>query len=301
VATLRKCVVPVEVEPETFEPLQMVTETEVPLKEESTEALVEVDQKKKPYSKGLVEFTNWDPESFQTVQAFYGLAPSISADNFYARKESSNGPVNGPVKSVYFVPSSVRDLLRGDRDGKLKVVALGVKVFERKDHDRGHEYRLLQEGLQAIYPFVTKRKVRVPIQDFCNMLGGGLTSFSTLSAPAVLALSSLQPGVFVCSYSFQPEDVVDDTDAAVLAAAKGKEFAVVCYRGNGRTVNVMCGKVDISRIRHQLEALHVFREKVLSTKKPEAAEEGSKYEGLGSKSDGVVEVNDSAQCGDTET
>ena len=45
----------------------------------------------------------------------------------------------------------------------------------------------------------------------------------------------------------------------------GHAFYVVCWRGSGRSVNVMCGKVDIERIKHQLEALSVFRPKVMAT------------------------------------
>ena len=45
----------------------------------------------------------------------------------------------------------------------------------------------------------------------------------------------------------------------------GHAFYVVCWRGSGRSVNVMCGKVDIERIKHQLEALCVFRPKVMAT------------------------------------
>jgi hypothetical protein len=189
----------------------------------------------------------------------YGFTANLTPDCFFIRNENT-----ASAKSVYYVPPSVQELLRGDVDRRLKLVALGVKVFERKDGKGAAEYRLLQEGASALLPFITRRKVTVNIQDFCNLLGGGLVSFSTLSAPTVQQLSGLSSGVFVCHYAYSPEDqapVMGNTAELPLQVfGPGPfHFYAVCWRGASRSINVMCGKLDIDRIKHQLEALRVLR------------------------------------------
>lgn len=100
-------------------------------------------------SRGLVDFHQWDLETFEKMKAFYGFKDSLTADAFYIREDfvtsaASNASTTG-AKSVYFIPSSARDLMRGDKDGRLKVVTAGVKTFEKKVLRSGDvDYRLLQ-------------------------------------------------------------------------------------------------------------------------------------------------------------
>jgi hypothetical protein len=161
--------------------------------------------------------------------------------------------------------------MTGDKDERLKIVTAGVKMFERKDATNGgHDYRLLQEGISYIAPHVSNRKVKVTIQDFCNILGGGLVSFSTLSQSTINAVSLIQQGVLICIYDYDPKDVVvsaESESAAKAEADTGLEtpkhsFYGICWKGGSRTLNVMCGKIDIESMKHQLEALNVLRPKI---------------------------------------
>ena len=240
--------------------------TEDPIESENPKEPPKKTKNRGP-SRGLVEFVQWEVTQFEMVREYFGFTSEVTATCFFTREEGS-----GPPKSVYYAPSAVQDLLKGDREGKLKIVTLGVKIFDRKDTKGGAEYRLLQEGLTAILPFITRRKVDVTIQDFCNLLGGGLVSFTTLSAPTVLALLSMQSGIFISCYRYRHEDVLKTSDTTSYSADQ-IEFAVVCWRGSARAVNVMCGKVDTDRIKHQLEALGVFRPKILSKKAEENTSE----------------------------
>ena len=45
------------------------------------------------------------------------------------------------------------------------------------------------------------------IQDFCNLLGGGLTSLSTIHADTVAVLGNMSAGAVICVYTFDPADV----------------------------------------------------------------------------------------------
>ena len=122
------------------------------------------------------------------------------------------------------------------------------------------------------------------VQDFCNLLGGGLVSFSTLSAATLAAVTSMPSGALICVYKFDPADVLAPAPAAADAssssssagaaaaplaasAANGYFMHAICWRGQTRTMNVMCGKKEIDSMKHQLAALGVLRPKINATRR----------------------------------
>jgi hypothetical protein len=90
--------------------------------------------------------------------------------------------------------------------------------------------------------------VSVTIQDFCNMLGGGLVSFSTLTQKCITDVTDLPSGIVIATYTYNAEDVVASAENAVAVAATGAvngahTFHIIAWKGNSRALNVMCGKV----------------------------------------------------------
>ena len=49
----------------------------------------------------------------------------------------------------------------------------------------------------------------------------------------------------------------------------GHHFYAMCWRGVTRTINVMCGKVEIESMKHQLTALGVLRPKIAAIRREE--------------------------------
>lgn len=47
------------------------------------------------------------------------------------------------------------------------------------------------------------------IQDFCNLLGGGLVSLSTIHPDTVAVISSMSAGAVICVYKYNPADVIE--------------------------------------------------------------------------------------------
>ena len=223
------------------------------------------------------------------MKEFYGISESIPAESMFVREDyttAANSTDGIASKTVYYIPSSVRQLLKGDREEKMKIVCAGIKVFEKKVKGNGEvEYRILQEGLKVLVPHITTRKIFVNAQDFSNLLGGGLVSFNTLSASTVQRCSAMTPGAIIIVYHFSPRDVLD-ADVASSGATSSSEIGngvesemlssvednsslehciyCVCWRGQTRTLNVMCGKTEINSMIHQMQALKVLRYAVQS-------------------------------------
>jgi len=222
---------------------------------------------------GLVDFHPWDAESFLKMKAFYGLADSLTADSFYVREDAvtASSSASSAAKTIFFLPHSARALMCGDKSSKLKIVTAGVKMFEKKlQRDGSVDYRLLQDGVGHLAPMISQRTTRLCVQDFSNLLGGGLVSFQTLSPAAIQALLSFTSGVVICWYDYDPRDRAasgaSTSDSVVCAAAPEDEsscpshrFHIICWRGYSRALNVMCGKVDLDSMKHQLSALGVLR------------------------------------------
>lgn len=151
-------------------------------------------------------------------------------------------------KVVYLVSKSASDALAADHHRELKVVAAGMKAFERKvGSDRSIEYRLLQEGIHLLAPYISKRKVEVTIQDFCNLLEAGQVSLSSMSPTTVTRIIQQPPGILVLVYRFRREDVlrksVDEASKEQTKPEKDHMFYILCWKGNGFAVNVTCKKI----------------------------------------------------------
>jgi len=245
--------------------------------EAAADALASVNQK------GLVDYAVWDKEYYETAKNFYGLDEVARPhDAFYTRMDAANLPggkaekggnaAQGKPKGVFYFPTPTREILKCC---DLKVVSAGIKVFERKKEGGGPggsgEYRLCQDGIQALAPFMTKRVVQVTAQDMCNLLEGGLVSYSTLDAATVAVLTALERGPIVCTYKYNDADVVSAGMDHVKPAQRVPPLYIICsVNGNTRAMNVLCGKTDAESLRHSLQSMGVFREKVLADK-PAAA------------------------------
>ncbi len=277
VATLRKVARPVVTEEQTPAVAAAPVEEEITAEEAEAAAVAAeaaeegpAPQRQPRPMKGLVDFHQWDLDTFNRIKQFYGFTDGLAPESFYIREDfvtSAQANATTGAKSVYFIPPAARSLMLGDKDARLKVVTAGVKVFEKKVLRSGDvDYRLLQDGIAFLEPHITKRKVSVSIQDFCNMLGGGLVSFSTLSPEFVNALYQTPTGVLICKYTYRPEDVILPEGSTSAVPTTVHNFYAICWKGNTRAINVMCGKVEIDSIKHQMEALKVLRPKIVAVR-----------------------------------
>ena len=259
----------------------------------------------------MVDYIAWDPSSFDALQKQFGFVGPITSGAFFTRHDPTSHrgprkggknkhqplPEDGKPKSIFFLPKPARDLLSAC---DLKIVSAGTKAFE-KHPVKGSDidYRLAQDGINILAPYITKRKVEVSAQDICNLLEGGLVGFSTLSTGFKEALDGISTGSMVVQYSFKPADRVPVTapasgegegegegggagkDAAGSSGSLGRAtaaqeervakrpFYLVCFKGATRALNVMCGKNDMDSMKHQLQSLGVLRPKIKVDKEKE--------------------------------
>ena len=71
------------------------------------------------------------------------------------------------------ISEGVRKFLDADTLNKIKLVNMGCKVFEKgKESFSGHEclYRLSQEGIHFILPYMKNRKIKVSLKFFKSVI-----------------------------------------------------------------------------------------------------------------------------------
>lgn len=241
-----------------------------------------------------VGWVKWEKENYQTIADWYQFDPDVLPQGaFYYRNDPTgnskarvNNPNNGSkgknnednLKSIYYVPDLLRDMLPGGEsagleggNSRIKVVSVGIKAFERrkcnvgKGDQQGCEYRMMQEAIPYLAPYCNSRKVNVSIQDLCNMLQGGLVSYHTLSDSMVNQLyGQSTTGSVICTYHYKTADTVENASVADISSVSPKDlvFYIAAWKGKSRTMNVMASRVDLEAIRISLTALNVYRPKI---------------------------------------
>lgn len=105
-----------------------------------------------------------EPQEYESIKEFYGLDENTK-DLFFVRDNAG--------RKVLLVTEGLNKFLKADTVGKIKLVNMGCTAFEKgKESFAGHFclYRLCQEGIHFTIDLITKRKVKVTLKFFKQML-----------------------------------------------------------------------------------------------------------------------------------
>lgn len=125
-------------------------------------------------------FFNKDEETWKSIKAFYEINDNFNSECLLTRCAS------GKKKNIYFCSESLRDLVIRN-EHHVKVINTGVKVFARCDNrNMKCAFRLAQEGLSTIEPFIGEtRKISLEKDDLIILL----QNTDPLNAPQIESLS----------------------------------------------------------------------------------------------------------------
>jgi len=138
-----------------------------------------------PFSKEMIPV-------WETIKKFFGIADNFSTDQLFVRSEKSN--------SFSFVSPNAREMLLNDDGRKLRVIHAGVKIITRHDSkDMAYDcnYRLSQEGIPPLLPFMSKRKITIAEEDFKTLLTKKDPFVKWFTPAARDALNLIAPGSLV--------------------------------------------------------------------------------------------------------
>jgi len=115
--------------------------------------------------KNLIRCDPKDPD-IEYITTYYGLTEDFPLDQVFTYSQSMN--------KLLVVNKGLSDLLYADQSQQLNLIAAGAETFIRNNSKKyvGTEciYRISQNGVYHVYPFMTKRVFRVPLDIFKQML-----------------------------------------------------------------------------------------------------------------------------------
>jgi 16S rRNA C967 or C1407 C5-methylase (RsmB/RsmF family) len=173
----------------------------------------------------------------QPLVDFYGLNSSFRKDLYFKR-------ASGDAKVLYFISEPIKKLIDLGLQQRLTVCNSGLKGFTRTHKDSEVGYRICQEGVHFLAPFMNdKRKFEVERQDFDVFLqGGGVRDLTAFSQDLQDKLRPLSPGSFVVLLKGYGEKHVE-------------KMMLASWRCRTDKVDGLVSKIELETIRTKLSAL----------------------------------------------
>lgn len=158
-----------------------------------------------------------DDPLFPPIQKFYALDPSFPRMNLLTRT------TEGKKRQLYMVSKELRNVLLNNSE-RVKVINTGIKVWCRNNsgEEFGCAFRLAQEGIYTLYPFINSRIITVSLEDVKILLTQENPFFRKLSSETYSQAKDLAKGSVVLKY--EPDPTKPDTLQCpiVLCGWRGK-------------------------------------------------------------------------------
>uniref|UniRef100_A0A3P9ML37 tRNA (cytosine(34)-C(5))-methyltransferase n=1 Tax=Oryzias latipes TaxID=8090 RepID=A0A3P9ML37_ORYLA len=234
------------------------------------------------YKEDPFVFLTEDDPVFSAIQSFYDLSPDFPKLNVLTRTHE------GKKRHLYMVSKELRNVLLNNSE-RIKVINTGVKVWSRNSdgEEFGCAFRLAQEGIYTLQPYVRSRIIRVGVNDIKVLLTQENPFLSKLEEDAHAQAKQMGMGSVVLKFIPNPDNPTEPQCPIQLCGWRGKTSIRAFVPRNERL--------------HYLRMLgvEVFRDKQgLGQKKEEGApQEWKGVEGEKEKDD-AAEVEKEAEPGD---
>ena len=161
-----------------------------------------VGQHKHRADLGNEDFIPSDPSIWPTISEEYGLPPTFPKEQFMVRS-------TGDAKVIYFITKSIKEeLIDHGIQNRVTVINSGLKGFERCSiQEKTAKYRVNQEAIQYVVPYMTKRLVTADMDDFYACIKDGFLKLDTFSETFKKNVEELEPGSFVVTLKGYEKDV----------------------------------------------------------------------------------------------
>ncbi|KAJ8613116.1 hypothetical protein CTAYLR_004798 [Chrysophaeum taylorii] len=196
---------------------------------------------KRPFPEDLPYVPFSSVADLDSLVDFYGLE-GFPTDLIVAR--ACDDPESKNSKRGLVVSRPVRDIVLRARQLKLRIVHAGVVLFSRNS-DKSNAaagFRIVQDGIHILLPFMRKRKIECGAADFGIFLQGGIVSFDRLTPPLRDQLHPLDIGSVVCVLDIPNLPTKDPP-------------AIVTWRSPGPFVHVYCAKNDLAVLASRFASL----------------------------------------------
>ncbi|XP_010733993.3 RNA cytosine C(5)-methyltransferase NSUN2 [Larimichthys crocea] len=169
------------------------------------------------YKEDPFVFLTEDDPVFTTIQSFYDLSPNFPKLNVLTRTHE------GKKRHLYMVSKELRNVLLNNSE-RMKVINTGVKVWSRNSdgEEFGCAFRLAQEGIYTLQPYIRSRIIRVSVEDIKVLLTQENPFLSKLEDDAHAQAKKLVMGSIVLKYIPNPNTPAEPQCPIQLCGWRGK-------------------------------------------------------------------------------
>uniref|UniRef100_A0A4W6FMR7 tRNA (cytosine(34)-C(5))-methyltransferase n=1 Tax=Lates calcarifer TaxID=8187 RepID=A0A4W6FMR7_LATCA len=169
------------------------------------------------YKEDPFVFLTEDDPVFTTIQSFYDLSPGFPKLNVLTRTHE------GKKRHLYMVSKELRNVLLNNSE-RMKVINTGVKVWSRNSdgEEFGCAFRLAQEGIYTLQPYIRSRIIRVSVEDIKVLLTQENPFLSKLEDDAHAQAKKLGMGSIVLKYIPNPNNPAEPQCPIQLCGWRGK-------------------------------------------------------------------------------
>uniref|UniRef100_A0A667XY50 tRNA (cytosine(34)-C(5))-methyltransferase n=1 Tax=Myripristis murdjan TaxID=586833 RepID=A0A667XY50_9TELE len=160
-------------------------------------------------------FLSEDDPVFSPIQTFYDLSPDFPKFNVLTRTHE------GKKRHLYMVSKELRNVLLNNSE-RLKVINTGVKVWSRNSdgEEFGCAFRLAQEGIYTLNPYIRSRMITVSVEDIKVLLTQENPFLSKLEDSAHAQAKKM--GNIVLRYQPNPNNPAEPQCPIELCGWRGK-------------------------------------------------------------------------------
>ncbi|XP_034560351.1 RNA cytosine C(5)-methyltransferase NSUN2 [Notolabrus celidotus] len=164
----------------------------------------------------FVFLTEEDPV-FTSIQSFYDLSPDFPKVNVLTRTH------DGKKRHLYMVSKELRNVLLNNSE-RMKVINTGVKVWSRNcdGEEFGCAFRLAQEGIYTLQPYIRSRIIRVSVEDIKVLLTQENPFLHKLQKDAYAQVKKMVMGSIVLNYIPNPSNPSEPQCPIQLCGWRGK-------------------------------------------------------------------------------
>ena len=193
---------------------------------------------KKHATLGDQDFVPIPKETLDPLIEYYGLSAGGFNRNHFMQR------AGGDSKVLYFLGKAVVGLLDLGIQERVTVVTSGLKAFTKNHKECEVDYRISQEGVQFMAPYMTKRKIIASLDDFEKCLDTSVQNIplESFSEKFRSEVTSLTWGAFAVQMEGFENNYL-------------KKLTIVMWRNRGDSLNCLVGQVEVDGMKSKLRSL----------------------------------------------
>uniref|UniRef100_A0A452I731 tRNA (cytosine(34)-C(5))-methyltransferase n=1 Tax=Gopherus agassizii TaxID=38772 RepID=A0A452I731_9SAUR len=204
-------------------------------------------------------FLSEDDPLFPPIEKFYALDPSFPKMNLLTRTQE------GKKRQLYMVSKELRNVLLNNSE-RMKVINTGIKVWSRNSDGEqfGCAFRLAQEGIYTLYPFINARIINVCIEDVKVLLTQENPFLSKFSSETHKRVKDLAMGSIVLKYEPDPSKPDTLQCPIVLCGWHGKTSLRAFVPKNERLHYLRMMGVEVFKAKRKEENFEILSSQAIS-------------------------------------